>query len=57
MPFTSDWLSKPIPTPLKLVSPSPDCPSFEDELCSLPELEDERHTPEVLLHIAYEVVS
>jgi hypothetical protein len=29
----------------------------EDELCSLPDLGDERLSPKVLLHNAYEVVS
>jgi hypothetical protein len=29
----------------------------KDEFSALPELEDERLSPEVLLHIAYEVVS
>jgi hypothetical protein len=30
---------------------------FEDEVCPLPEVEDECLTHEVMLHIAYEVVS
>jgi hypothetical protein len=53
MPFARDWVSKPRLTP---ASPSPDYPPFEDEHCSLLELEDEHPSPEVLLHITYEVV-
>jgi hypothetical protein len=40
-----------------LAPTSPDCPLFEDDLCSPLELEDERPYPEILLHIPYEVVS
>jgi hypothetical protein len=56
-PFASDWLAESSPTPPKLASPSLDCPSFVDELCSPPKLEYECPSSEVLLHIAYEVVS
>jgi hypothetical protein len=43
--------------PPMLAPTSSDYPLFEDDLCSPPKMEDERTSPEVLLHIAYEVVS
>jgi hypothetical protein len=48
-------VSEPCPTPLRPCFSF--TPLFEDELCSLPELEDEHPSSEVLLYISYEVVS
>jgi hypothetical protein len=45
-----------VAAPVGLVMQTPLAIS-EDELYSLPKLDDERLSPEVLLHIAYEVVS
>jgi hypothetical protein len=58
-PLTVDWLSSSSLTSLK---PEPASPSvnnrlFEDRFTGLPKLEDEHLSLEVLLHIAYEVVS
>jgi hypothetical protein len=56
-PFTSECVSESSLTPPMLAPTSPVCPFLEDDLCSPPELEDERPSSVVLLHIVYEVAS
>jgi hypothetical protein len=58
-PLTVDWLpgSSLTSSKLKPALPSVNHHLSEDEFSSLLELEDEHLSPEVLLHIAYEVVS
>jgi hypothetical protein len=46
-----------VPEPVLLQSLSSHLASTEGEVCSPPEVEDDCLSPEVLLHIAYEVVS
>jgi hypothetical protein len=42
---------------LQLVAATGSPQAFEGDYCSLPEVEDEDLVPEVLLHVAYEVVT
>jgi hypothetical protein len=70
-PFSSSGPAEPTliqpPSPsLRFASFSPSCPlvatvdpkqALDDVVCSLPKVDDKDLAPEVLLHIAYEVVS